>query len=234
MAISKKYFLLLFVVSLLYKESLAQATFAQTSIVPQISEVYIKKLVDTAIAHYPRVRYFQHRMEAAATNVSKTRASWFDALTLSYVYQPGTAIVDPVNPKTSYFRGLQAGVFLNVGALVAKPYVIKQAKQDMLVVQSEQEEYLVTLAAEVKRRYFLYLQRIAELKLQIRAASDSENQLKDVKYRFEKGEDTFESYSKVLIQVTEHQQTMVQTEANVFISKADLEELLGTKLENVK
>lgn len=234
MAIPKKYLLLVILLFVFCKASFAQATIAQTSIIPQISEAYMKRLVDTAIAHFPRVRYFEHRVEAATNNVAKTKASWFDALTLSYVYQPGTTVIDPTNPKTSYFRGLQAGVFLNVGALIAKPYAIKQAIQDKLVTQSEQEEYLVTLSAEVRRRYLLYLQRVAELKLQVRAASDSESQLRDVKYRFEKGEDTFDSYSKVLIQVTEHQQTMVQTEANVFISKSDVEELLGTKLENVK
>lgn len=236
MAIPKKYLLLLFFLLSIHKDSFAQQSgiTPQASIIPLISDVYMQKLVDTAKAHYPRIRYFQHRVDAAASNVSKARASWLDALTLSYVYQPGTAVIDPVNPKTSYFKGLQAGVFLNVGSLVARPYVIKQAKQDMLVTQSEQEEYNVTLAAEVRRRYFLYIQRVAELKLQNRAADDTEAQLKDVKYRFEKGEDSFDSYSKVLIQFTEHQQTKVETETNVLIAKSDLEELLGTKLENVK
>ena len=233
MTIRTKYILLLSCTLLICKTGLGQATPAQATIIPELSNINLQRLIDTAIANYPRVRYFQNRVSVAATNISKTKASWLDALTVSYVYQPGVATVNPVNPSSSYFKGLQASVFLNVGTLMAKPWVIKQAKQEMMVTQSEQEEYIITLSAEVKRRFYTYVQRVGELKLQIRAADDTETQLKDVKYKFEKGEETFDSYNKVLIQLTEHQQTKIQTEANVFIAKADLEELIGTKLENI-
>lgn len=208
---------------------------AQETIIQDLAaDTYINKLVDTAMKNYPRLRMYQNRIEVAKANVSKTQASWLDALTVSYVYQPGTATIDPVNPTTSYFKGLQAGVFLNVGALIAKPSQIRQAKLETAVVRSELDEYRVTLTTEVKKRYYLYIQRMAELKLQIRALTETGNSLKDFKYKFEKGEETFDSYNKVQIQYSEHQQTKVQAEANVFIAKADLEELLGTKLENVK
>ena len=121
MAIRIKYTLLLSSILLICKTGLGQAPSTQASIISELSSVNVQRLVDTAIANYPRVRYFQNRVNVAATNVSRTKASWFDALTLSYVYQPGTTVIDPVNPKTSYFKGLQAGIFLNVGGLMAKP-----------------------------------------------------------------------------------------------------------------
>ncbi|MGF7078941.1 TolC family protein [Mucilaginibacter sp. UYCu711] len=224
----KKRFLLLFLMISL--RSVAQETIIQDL----AADTYINKLVDTAMKNYPRLRTYQYRIEGAKANVSKTKASWLDALTVSYVYQPGTTTIDPVNPTTSYFKGLQAGVFLNVGTLIAKPAQIRQAKLETAVISSELDEYRVTLTTEVKKRYYLYLQRVAELKLQIRATTETGNSLKDFKFKFEKGEETFDSYNKVQIQYSEHQQTKIQAEANVFIAKADLEELLGTKLENVK
>jgi outer membrane protein TolC len=224
----KKTFLLFFL--LISLRSIAQETIIQDL----AADIYIDKLVDTAIKNYPRMRTYQHRIDAANTNVSKTKASWLDALTLSYVYQPGETTINPVNPTTSYFKGLQAGVFLNVGTLVAKPFQVRQAKQEVEVISSELDEYRVTIRTEVKKRYYLYVQRVAELKLQIRAMTETGNSLKDFKYKFEKGEETFDAYNKVQIQYSEHQQTKVQAEANVFIAKADVEELLGTKLENVK
>jgi outer membrane protein TolC len=183
-----KYLLLLYCTLFICTTGLGQAPPTQASIISELSSVNLQRLIDTAIANYPRVRYFQNRVNAAANNISKTKASWFDALTLSYVYQPGTTVIDPVNPKTSYFKGLQAGVFLNVGALMAKPWLIKQAKSEMMIMQNEQQEYLLNLTTEVKKRYYTYVQRIAELKLQVRSAEDTEAQLKDVKYKFEKGE----------------------------------------------
>jgi outer membrane protein TolC len=80
----------------------------------------------------------------------------------------------------------------------------------------------------------MYIQRGAEVKLQTRSTLETESALKDAKYRFQKGEMTFEDYNKIQIQYTEHQETKIQSEANLFTAKAELEELLGTKLENIK
>ncbi len=229
-----RFFLLPLIILFIYSKVGAQTPAAQATILLELSkDDNLQRLVDTAIKNYPRIRYFQNRVDVATANVSKVKASWLDALTLSYVYQPENPTINPVNPTSTYFKGLQAGVFLNVGTLVSKPWAVKQAKREVMVQQSEQEEYIITLSAEVKRRYYMYIRRVGELKLQIRAAEDTEAQLKDVKYKFEKGEETFDSYSKVLIQLTEHQQTKVQAEANVFIANTDVEELIGTKLENV-
>jgi outer membrane protein TolC len=208
---------------------------AQESIIPELAaDAYINRLVDTAVKNYPRMRTYQHRIDAADANISRTKASWLDALTVSYVYQPATTTFDPTNPSTSYFRGFQAGVFLNVGTLVGKPAQIRQAKKELDVISSERDEYRLTIKTEIKKRYYLYLQRLGELKLQIRAMTETGNSLKDLKYKFEKGEETFDAYNKVQIQYSEHQLTKVQAEANVFITKADVEELLGTSLETVK
>ncbi len=211
------------------------STMAQDSIIKDLSaDAYISKLVDTAMKNYPRLRSYQNRINIASSNISKTKVSVFDALTVSYVYQPGTTTIDPVNPTTSYFKGLQAGVFFNIGTLLAKPYQVRQARQELLIAHNELDEYRITITTEVKKRYYLYIQRVAELKLQLKAMMETENSLKDFKHKFEKGEESFDSYNKVQVQYSEHQQTKVQAEANVFIAKADLEELLGTKLENIK
>ncbi|MCC8423774.1 TolC family protein [Mucilaginibacter sp. UR6-11] len=207
---------------------------AQETIIPSLSADYINKLIDTAKKNYPRVRSYQSRINIANSNISKTRMSIFNALTVSYVYQPGTTTIDPVNPSTSYFKGLQAGVFLNLGTLLSQPYLTRQAKEELLIAHNDQDEYQITIATEVKKRYYLYIQRIAELKLQTKSAQDVESSLKDITYKFQKGEETFDNYNKIQVQYTDHQQTKIQAEANVFIAKADLEELLGTKLENIK
>lgn len=233
MVIRIKYILLFSFTLLVCKTGYGQAVATRASIITELSNINLQRLIDTAIANYPRVRYFQHRVEAASSNISKNKAAWFDALTLSYVYQPGVVSVNPVNPTNTYFKGAQVGIFLNVGNIIARPWIIKQSKQEMMAVESERDEYLITLTTEVKRRFYLYVQRVGQLKLQVRAAEDAETYLKDVKFKFEKGEETFDSYSKVLIQLTEHHQTLVQAEAAVFIAKADLEELIGTKLENI-
>ncbi|RCH55132.1 hypothetical protein DJ568_08045 [Mucilaginibacter hurinus] len=208
---------------------------AQESIINEVSDVYVDKLVNAAKANYPRYKIFKHRIDIAKANVSIASLSVFDALTVSYIYQPNqNTIIDPVNPTTSYFKGFQAGVFLNLGQLLRVPVNIRRAKSDQRIAESEQAEYDLTIGAEVRRRYYTYLQRVAQLKLQSRTIIQSENALKDAEHKYRRGEVTFDSYNQTQIQYTEHIQTKIEAEGNVFIAKAALEEMLGDKLENIK
>jgi outer membrane protein TolC len=227
----KKFLILIFLLNLFFRPDAK----AQLSIIQDLSDTYVNKLIDTAKKNYPRVRSYQNRINIANSNISKTKAGLLNAFTVSYIYQPGVNNgVDPANPTTSYFRGFQAGVFVNIGALVSQPSLIKQAREELIIAHNDQDEYFITLTTEVKKRYYMYIQRGAEVKLQTRSTLETESALKDAKYRFQKGELTFEDYNKMQIQYTEHQQTKIQAEANLFTAKADLEELLGTNLENIK
>ncbi|MCC8407395.1 TolC family protein [Mucilaginibacter sp. UR6-1] len=208
---------------------------AQESIVQDISEVYVDKLVNVARQNYPRIKTYQSRVDVAKVNVSIASVSLFDALSLSYIYQPdNVTVVDPANPGTRFFKGLQLGVFINLGTILRTPMNIKRAKAERRLAESERDEYTLTLAAEVKRRYYLYIQRVGQLKTQTRAWQEAENGIKDIEYRYKKGEATFETFNTAQIQLTERRTQKIESEANVFISKADLEEILGEKLENIK
>ncbi|MBE9586344.1 TolC family protein [Mucilaginibacter sp. JRF] len=208
---------------------------AQVSIVQDISEVYVDKLVNVAKQNYPRVKSFQSRVDVARANVSISAVSIFDALSLSYIYQPdNVTVVDPTNPGTRFFSGLQLGVFINLGTILRMPMNIKRAKAERRLAENERDEYQLTIAAEVKRRYYLYIQRVGQLKTQTRAWQEAENGIKDIEYRYKKGEATFETFNTAQVQLTERRTQKIEAEANVFISKADVEEMLGEKLENIK
>jgi outer membrane protein TolC len=226
----KKYFLFVLLVNLFFLKFAA----AQATIIPDLSDSYINRLIDTAKKNYPRVKTYQNRINIANNNISKTKLGLLSAVTVSYIYQPGTTTIDPTNPATSYFKGFQAGVFLNVGTILSQPYLTRQAKQELLIANNDQDEYFLTLATEVKKRYYVYIQRLAELKLQTKAEQDMESSLKDIKYKFEKGEETFDNYTKTQVQVTDRQASKIAAESGLFSAKADLEELLGTQLENIK
>jgi outer membrane protein TolC len=213
---------------------LNKSSSAQETILPDLSSNYIVKLIDTAKANYPKVKSYQNHVNIASSVISQTRASLLSAITVSYVYQPGQTTIDPVSPSTSYFKGFQAGIFLNLGTIISQPYQVHQAKEQLQIAKNDQEEYLINLETEVKKRYYIYLQRVAELKLQINALQDVESSFKDIKYKFEKGEETFENLNKSQGELISHKTAKIQAETNLFLSKADIEELLGTKLENIK
>ncbi|WP_158827163.1 TolC family protein [Mucilaginibacter lacusdianchii] len=222
----------------------ATATHAQSSsIVPDISEAYIQKLINVAKDYYPRVKFYGARVEAAQNNISKAKVSYLDPFTVSYIYQPNStlnlyqsvdAATGTVNNRQSLFTGTQLGIFFSLGAFFQKPYLVKQAKRELSQASSEQQEYIITISTNVRKRYYVYLQRVASLKIQSQSALDADNALKEVRHKFEKGEETFDNYSRARLALAQANETKITAEANLFSAKADLEELLGDKLENIK
>lgn len=70
--------------------------------------------------------------------------------------------------------------------------------------------------------------------MRAQSVDDAESILKIVKIKFEKGEETFEKYNQALLTFGNQNEGKIQNEANLLIAKADLEELLGQKLETIQ
>jgi len=216
----------------MYKNGLAQQ-----SILPDISEDYIARLVATAEANYPQVKSNQNKINIAQSNIGKARVSYLDAFSLSYIYQPqnnNTITGNGTSQSSIYFNGFQAGLFFNLGTFLEKPYMVKQARQELEEANNDQNQYYLTITNEVKKRYYTYVGDIANLKLQNQAALDEQNIFNDVKHKFEKGEETFDDYTKSQSSLNTVYAAKIAAETNLLIAKADLEELLGEKLEDVR
>lgn len=211
---------------------------AQQTIMKDVSEDYLARLIARAEENYPQVKSNQNRINIAQGNIGKAKVSYLDAFTFSYIYQPqGINTLGNVSGASSnynYFNGIQAGIFFNLGTFLEKPYTVKQAKQELEIANNDQNQYFLTISNEVKKRYYTYLQDIAELKLTAQACIDAENIANDMKHKFQKGEETFDNYTKAQGSLTTNYQAKIQAETSLLIAKANLEELLGDKLENIR
>ena len=203
---------------------------SQESLMKDIDTVYLRKLIDTAKAYYPKVKTFNHSLVIAQENIKKAKISWFDLLTFSYSYSPSntTTIVNPT------LSGSQVSLYFNVGNLLLKPHSIKQAKEQLAIVQLNKEEYDLSIEAEVKARYYRYIQQLGVLKVQQETALDIESLVKQAKYKFEKGEEKLEIYSQLIVQYNEQRQIILTVEGAVLTAKSSLEELLCKKLELIR
>ena len=210
--------------------SIGSVAWSQESLMKDIDTIYLRKLIDTAKAYYPKVKTFDHSLVIAQENIKKAKASWFDLITFSYSYSPSntTTIINPT------LSGSQVGLFFNIGNLLIKPHNIKQAKEQLAIVQLNKEEYDLNIEAEVKARYYRYIQQMGVLKVQQESALDLEALVKQTKYKFEKGEEKIENYSKTIVQYNEQRQIILTVEAAVLTAKSSLEELICKKLELIK
>jgi outer membrane protein TolC len=223
---SKKYIFLCVVALIFQTRSLK----AQDSMMPEISYVFLEKLISTAKDNYPRINANKARVEIAKANISKEQVSWLDAFKFTYLYMP-ESIIDIQNPIL--FNGYQAGVALNLGTLLQKPANVKQAKFEKKIAEYDQQEYNLSIESAVKQRYFVYLQHLNSLKLQSKLVADIQNLSREMRSKYEKSEISFELYSQSQNSLSSAIQNKIVIESNFLSAKAQLEELLTKKLEEV-
>jgi outer membrane protein TolC len=215
---------------ILFTVSIAKA---QESMMTDVSYEYLDKLIAAAKANYPKVKAYERSIDIARLNVQKANLDWLNILSFIYLYNPaGTA--GQTTAQTSILNGFQAGFSLSIGSILQKPGEIRAAKQQLRIAHLSQEEYNLNIEAIVQQRYFTYIQQKTLLSWKIKDLQNMENTLKDIRYKFEKGEETFENYNKAQTSYSSGVQTRIQAEGAFLLAKSSLEEIIGTKLDSLK
>ncbi len=204
---------------------------AQESIIPDISYLFLEKLVATAKQNYPKLKTNQLRNDIAALAVKQEKLNWFDVFSVSYVSQPNKTVnfIDP-----NFYSGYQFSVNVNIAEFIKKPNNVKQTRLELESSQYEAKEYEITLETEVKRRYFAYIQALNNVRLYTKTLQDADGLLKDLKLRYERGEATFDAYSQGLINFSSVSQSKIAAETAFLTTKVTIEELTITKIEDIK
>lgn len=203
---------------------------AQGYFLPEISETYITKLITLAKQNYPRAKSMELRVKMANDNVKKVKNSWFDFVSFSASYSPSnTTTLTGLS-----LSGYQASMSVNLAGLLQKKYSIRQTKDDYTMALLSKEDFYISLESDVRARYIKYLQQTIALKVQNQTAVEVFASYKLIKYKYEKAEESFDSYSKSLVSYTEIQQNIIASEAALYMAKINLEELIGKKLEDIR
>jgi len=211
---------------------------AQESIIGEINYGMLEKYIMAAKENFPRKQIMDTRAEGIKTAITINNLSYLDIFNASYFYRPDKdpVIITPGSTTASPYsvNGFQFGASINLGTYLAKPWVGKRAKAEYKVAQLEAQEYNTTLALEVKRRYYAYIQQIAQLKINAQSASDNKNVADNMKNRFERGEITLDTYNQSRINLTSANSAKIQTEVSYLAAKDALEEIIGKPLSAIK
>jgi outer membrane protein TolC len=208
-------------------------SFSQESIIGEIKYSDLEKYIDLAVQNYPRVKIADVTVEKAKTDISMNALSYLDIFNASYFYRPNNkTAIDVINPYA--VNGFQLSVNLNLGNFLQKPLAGKKAKADYKIAKLEAEDFRLTLATEVKKRYYAYIQQINQLKIYTQSVQDNQNVANNLKTKFEKGEVALDTYNQSRINLTTASTSKIQTEVNLLSAKDALEEIIGMKLSEVK
>lgn len=209
----------------------------QESILPNISDTFIEKLVALAKEHYPKAKTFEDRVNIAQLNIQKAKQDWFNIFSLNYLYSPaqssGSSLV-VTGGGESFLGGYSVGFSTSIGNVLQKPGQVKVAKQEYDIAKLNEEEYMLNITAIVKQRYYLYVQQLSLLNWTTRNVESADRIYQEAKHKFEKSEVTFDVYNSSYLGYSTAVQTKLQSETQLLIAKSNLEEIIGTKLEEIK
>jgi len=208
---------------------------AQESIIGEISNVYLEKLIATAKANYPRVKGFDSQINIAKSDLSGVKASWLEPFSFQYVARSNDPAANTVIDlqTADLLTGYQFGISINPGQLLAKPSQIKKAKEQVKLAEINYNEYLLQIESQVKSRYYTYFQYQKSLGLINNAYKDAQSNYNLIKYKYERAEVTFLEFNSASSALNSALQSKLQLEANFLSSKAALEELTVKKLEEI-
>lgn len=206
---------------------------AQETIIPDVNYNQLERYIELAKENYPRKKIFEAQEAEAKAGVPAATLAYLDPFNASYFYRPGDK--QAINLDNPYvFNGFQFGINVNLGSVLQTPFRVKQAKAQYKVAVEENNEYTLTLTNEVKRRYYDYLLALKDLRVKTTGVQNAISIGEELRYKFENGEITHESYSFAVRLLTEAESGTLLAESALLKAKDALEEIIGTTLDNAK
>lgn len=206
---------------------------AQESLLNNVDNKLLQKYIDMAIQYYPRKKVFNAYETKAKSDVATTKMSVFDFFNAAYIYRPDNkAVVDVLNPYN--VNGFQFGLNVSLGALLSRPSAIKSANETYKAAKAQNDDYLISLKSEVRTKYYDFLLRKSNLSLRNQSSQELRVALTDAKLKYERSQIQVDVYTAAKNMSVEADELLLGAEAGYLIAKNALEDLIGSKLEDVK
>jgi outer membrane protein TolC len=212
---------------------------AQESIIGEINYGTLEKYIAAARDYYPRRQVISTQADIAKVAVTTANIAYLDIFSATYLYRPdgqagaSTGVVGG-NGNLVLGNGIQYGINVNLASFLTKPFAVKRAKMEYKVAKLQAADYDITLVAEVRRKYYAYIQSLAQLKIKTQVAQDNASVAANMRRRFEKGEITLDIYNLSRRDLADANTQQIQTEVLYLTSKDELEQIIGKKLTDIK
>ncbi|HTG55441.1 MAG TPA: TolC family protein [Niabella sp.] len=230
----------LFFLILLIASTLSEVN-AQQSIISDIDSVLLDKYIKLAMSNYPLKRAADATLDKAKAQKAIASVGIFDMFNAGYFYSPtknDALVIIPGGGSNGssniVTRGFQFGINLNLGNVLSKPALIKSAKADYVIAQEQNKDYKNVLINNVKGRYYAFLSARKMLELRALAASDLKAVFTSAQNQFKNNEVSIEVYTSTKNLLVEAEASSLSAEVDYLKAKNELEDIIGTRLENVR
>jgi outer membrane protein TolC len=197
---------------------------------------FVEKLVRLAWANNPANDMLRHQVRAAEYGEKVAKRNFLNQLSATgniNEFNLNPQVDAAGAPVPNFFPRYNFAATLNLGNFFIDPIKAKRAKEETAIAVANLSSRKLTLRAEVLRRYQVYLTSKELLKVQVEALEDASNLFSTSEQKFKNGEATIVDFNNALEILNTRKTQKITAEREFNISKIDIEELTGVKLEDV-
>jgi outer membrane protein TolC len=194
-----------------------------------------EKLVQLAWQNMPQNAILENQLNQAGMEVKLANRNWLEQIRATgnlneFTLKP----YDPVtNSRALFFPRYNISASFSIGNFINDPLRAKIKKEEKEIAQQNINAKKLTVRAEVLRLYQNYIYNREVLKMRTDALETILSAFALAEQKFKAGEVTIQNYNTALDNLNTHRIQKLQAESNLAISKINLEELIGVRLETV-
>lgn len=190
----------------------------------------LETLIKIAWGNYPENKSYWNEVVISEEDLYQSKWAWMNTLKFSIQYNPNPG-TDSSGLNVAPKFGL--GLSINLFDIFKVPSQITQSKERLKIAYNNLVAQKLLIRSEVTKLFFLYKSKIEKLKVSLQGLDDATSNLILYKYKYENGEITLPEYNKELTGYHKAKSSMISSEAEFAVAKANLEQILGIKFEGI-
>jgi outer membrane protein TolC len=193
-----------------------------------------EKLVQLAWRNDPNNAVIVKQSSIAVYNLKQAQWNWLDYISVrgnlnEFTIDPGS---DPGN-RAAFFPRYNFGIAIPLGTLGTNALEVKKRRVQASIAEDQIKAQKLAVRSEVLTRYARYQLAAKKFKIQKETSDQSDVNFKYIEQRFKDGQEDLQTYNNILERNTNQLLRLAEVEAELKIAKYELEEMIGTRLENV-
>jgi outer membrane protein TolC len=193
-----------------------------------------EKLVQLAWRNDPNNQIIIKQSSIARYNLKQSQWNWLDYFAVrgnlnEFTLDPGS---DQFN-RGAFYPKYNLSVTIPFGTLATNGLEVKKRRVQASIAEDQIKAQKLAVRSEVLSRYARYQLAAKKFKIQKETTDQSDVNFKYIEQRFKDGQEDLQTYNNILERNTNQQLRLAEVEAELKIAKYEVEEMIGTKLENV-
>lgn len=173
------------------------------------------------------------QVNIAKDHIGAAKAGWLNTMFVSSYWNEFSINPTPKDQYNFYYPKYNMGISIPLGLFITVPKNVKMARSQYRIAEEQQKLKVLSIKNQVLTKYEDFVMFKQQLTIQSVITDNEYNALLQAEKKFRSGEIDVNAYNLEIKNYNVELSKKITIRHNLAIAKLDLEELIGTSLENV-